>query len=95
MSSGSLRAHVELLEQRLQTPSVLHRHPLLSHRGRHEHGVEREQAAGGGVVEADERESGLLAFIFVLFWVDGAETPLVRFISTSDPKCKTNQALDW
>lgn len=42
VSSGSLRAHVELLEQRLQAPPILRLHPLLSHRGRHEHGVERD-----------------------------------------------------
>lgn len=39
VSSGSLRAHVELLEQRLQAPPILRLHPLLSHGGRHEHGV--------------------------------------------------------
>lgn len=39
VSSGPLRAHVELLEQRLQAPPILRLHPLLSYRGRHEHGV--------------------------------------------------------
>lgn len=39
VSSGSLRAHAELLEQRLQAAPLLRLHPLLPHRGRHEHGV--------------------------------------------------------
>lgn len=39
VSSGSLRAHVELLEQRLQGPPIFRLHPLLSYGGRHEHGV--------------------------------------------------------
>lgn len=38
-------------------------------------------------------ESGLLAFLLVLIWVDGAEIPLVRFISTSDPKPKAKSKL--
>lgn len=48
---------------------------------------------GGGAAQQRQirGESGLLAFIFCTFG-DGAETPLVRFISTSDPnpRGKTN-----
>jgi len=47
VSSGSLRAHVELLEPRLQAPPRLRRHPLLSDRGRHEHGVEKDTEGRG------------------------------------------------
>lgn len=43
LSSGSLRAHAELLEQRLQAPPILSPHPLLPDRGCHEHGVEAEE----------------------------------------------------
>lgn len=46
VSSGSLWAHVELLEQRLQAPPVLRLHPLLPYWGRYEHGVERESEKG-------------------------------------------------
>lgn len=37
-------------------------------------------------------ESGLLASLFCTSWVDGADTPLVRFY-TSDPKAKLTAAL--
>lgn len=48
VSSGSLRAHAELLEQRLQAPPILRLHPLLPHRGRHEHGLKSETEKRGG-----------------------------------------------
>lgn len=48
LSSGSLRAHAELLEQRLQAPPILPPHPLLPDRGCHEHGVETEERRGSG-----------------------------------------------
>lgn len=48
VSSGSLRAHAELLEQRLQAPPIVRLHPLVSHRGRHEHGLKLETKKRGG-----------------------------------------------
>ena len=51
---------------------------------------------GGGAAQQMQLggESGLLAFIFCTFWGNGADMPLVRFISTSDsnPKGKTNRS---
>lgn len=95
MSSGSLRAHAELLGQRLQAPPVFQLYPLLSYGGRYEHGVGSEEPNEEGCLQSSgRRENSLLAFfIFVLNGgegVDGAEMPLVRLISASDPTLWAN-----
>lgn len=58
VSSRSLRAHAELLEQRLQAPPILRQHPLLSYRGRYEHGVKRENQRNMAKEKSRNAEEG-------------------------------------
>lgn len=84
VSAGSLRAHVELLEQRLQTPPIVRPHPLLPYRGRHEHGLKRNTGKVEGALTGNVGT--------FLFYASGDETPLVRFffpLLQTPPKTNT------